>query len=83
VPQILRLRELGGSVSVSAVVSAMGALPSQNAFELLAEDGRYSSPSWSVKGHCHIRPVRDQARTSALRRLVVSKLVSKKCCILT
>lgn len=37
-PQILRLRELGGSVSVSAVVSAMGALPSQNAFELLAED---------------------------------------------
>jgi hypothetical protein len=39
VPQILRLRELGGSVSVSAVVSAMGALPSQNAFELLAEDG--------------------------------------------
>jgi len=29
-------------------------LPSQNAFELLAEDGRYSSPSWSVKGHCHI-----------------------------
>ena len=45
-------------------MSAMGALPSQIAFELLAEDGRYSSPSWSVKGHCHTRPVRDQARTA-------------------
>ena len=64
-PQILRLRELGGSVSVGAVVSAKGTLPSQIAFELLAEGGRYSSPSWSVKRHCRIRPVRDQARTAA------------------